>query len=110
MKLPYNILKKKKKKSTYQKEDPKKEMVIKNLISLFEENDFRVRREKLQQGFGWKAVSGACRVNEENLIFLDRRLAQDEQMIFLVDKMKEKKITISEELLDTFPEKIKKII
>ena len=107
-KLQFNILKKKKK-TTKPKEDPKKEGIIKDLSVLFGENGFKVRREKLQQGLGWKAVSGSCRLNEENLIFLDRRLEQDDQIVFLLTKIKEKNLNIPSDLVANVPDKLKKI-
>ena len=63
----------------------------------------------MQQGLGWKAVSGSCRFNEENLIFLDRRLEQDDQIVFLMSQIKEKKLNIPSELLANVPDKCKKI-
>lgn len=110
MNLAYNILKKKKKKGMSRKEDPKKEAILKSLMQLFEEFNCKVRRENLQQGMGWRAISGSCRVKEENFVFLDRRLEQEEQIIFLLDRMKEKKIPITDEIFKALPEKIKKII
>lgn len=106
--LKYNILKKKKK-TIRPKEDPKKEDMIKKISLIFDNDGYKVRREKLQQGLGWKVVSGSCRVNDENLIFLDRRLEQDDQIVFLMTKIKEKNLAIPEELLTTIPEKLRKI-
>ena len=107
-KLEFNILKKKKK-SIKPKDDPKKEEINKGLSAFFSDNGFRVRRERLGQGLGWKAVSGLCRVNDENLIFLDRRLEQDDQILFLITKIKEKNLNISSDLLSNVPDKLKKI-
>lgn len=107
-KVKYNIVKKKKKLSR-PKDDPKKEDVIKKVSALFEEKNIKVRREKLGQGLGWKAVSGSCKVNDEQIVFVDRKLEQDDQIVFLILKTKEKNITIPEEILANIPEKLKKI-
>ena len=89
--------------------DPKKEDMIKKVCALFDENGIKVRREKLGQGLGWKAVSGSCKVRDEQLVFVDRKLEQDDQIVFLMTKTKEKNITIPEEILANIPEKLKKI-
>ncbi|MGI6681378.1 MAG: hypothetical protein ACOX3T_07875 [Bdellovibrionota bacterium] len=107
-KLKYNIIKRKKK-TLRPKEDPKKEEIIKKISDIFDENGYKVRREKLHQGFGWKAISGSCRVNDENLIFLDRKLGQDDQMIFLMLQIKEKDLGMPKDLLLEIPDKLKKI-
>lgn len=108
----YKILKKKKKegKVIRQKDDPKKDEVIKEIIELFDNQGVKVRREKLGQGVGWKAISGACIVKEENTLFLDRRLEQDEQILFLVDKLIEGKFTINPEIIEKLPQKVRKVV
>ena len=56
---------------------------LKDLISQLEQTGYRVRREQLKQGFGWKTVSGTCRLNADKLILVDRRLPIEEQLVFL---------------------------
>ncbi len=68
--------------------DPKKETVFKELCSKFESAGLTVRREKLKQGPGWKVVSGACRANNQRLVFVDPRLTQDDQILFLRSRAK----------------------
>lgn len=63
--------------------DPKKEGVFKQLAALLGQAGFEVRRERLRTGFGFKVVSGSCRVNGSQVIFVDTRLNQDEQLEFL---------------------------
>jgi hypothetical protein len=63
--------------------DPKKESTIQGLCTRLVDAGFTVRREELKRGLGWKAVSGRCRALEQRLVFVDRRLSQDEQIAFL---------------------------
>jgi hypothetical protein len=63
--------------------DPKKELVFKGLSRVLQDAGFEVRREKLRQGHGWRVISGACRHEQRNLIFVDRKLSQDDQISFL---------------------------
>lgn len=42
-----------------------------------------VRREELKRGHGWRAVSGNCRLNQEPIVFVDRRSSLEEQLAFL---------------------------
>ncbi len=63
--------------------DPKKELLIKGLTQQLAASGYTVRREKLRQGPGWRAVSGSCLVRGSRTIFLDSKLPQDEQIVFL---------------------------
>ena len=69
--------------------DPKKDVIFKDLSVELNQAGFQVRREKLKRGHGWKVVSGSCRAGENNLIFVDQRLSQDEQIEFLKSKISE---------------------
>ncbi len=63
--------------------DPKKESIFKGLACALDRAGFVVRREKLKAGPGWRVVSGSCRAETQKLIFVDPRLPQDDQIIFL---------------------------
>lgn len=63
--------------------DPKKECLFKELSGVFKEAGVLVRREKLKTGPGWKVISGACRVENQSMVFVDPRLPQDDQILFL---------------------------
>ena len=63
--------------------DPKKEGLFKELASKFLLAGYQVRRERLRSGYGFKVVSGSCRVNSDQVVFVDSRLNQDEQLEFL---------------------------
>jgi hypothetical protein len=82
------IKKKPSSKSKRPTRDGKKEVVFRTLCSLMEEKAaVRVRREKLKQGHGWQAISGACRLATNTLLFVDSKLSQDEQIEFLLSKI-----------------------
>ena len=71
------------KKTSVTSKDPKKEAVFDNLREQLEEAGFQVRREQLKRGPGWKVLSGSCVAKGERLLFVDRRMSQDEQIAFL---------------------------
>lgn len=56
---------------------------LKLLISRLESDGYRVRREHLKQGHGWKTISGSCRVHGDRLILVDRKLPIEDQLVFL---------------------------
>ncbi len=66
--------------------DPKKESIIKELAVFAETQGFTVKRENLKQGIGWKVMSGSCRFNEQQIIYVDRKLSQADQISFLFSK------------------------
>lgn len=80
--------------------DPKKERVINALAQEFQAHGFQVRRERLKMGHGWKVVSGSCRAGADRIVFIDRRLSQDEQVAFLWSAVKDHKLPIREELVN----------
>lgn len=71
------------KRKSQNQRDPKKDKLIQELSRLLVDAGYVVRREELKRGLGWKATSGSCRAFEQKLIFVDRRLSQDEQISFL---------------------------
>jgi len=81
------IIKKKAKSKKSSSQDSKKSGVISDLSKCLDSAGFRVRREKLKQGHGWRVVSGSCSTVDQNLIFLDSRLSQDDQIAFLSSKL-----------------------
>lgn len=66
-----------------QPKDSEKESTFRALVKRLEEQGYVVRREKLKQGYGWKTVSGKCRVHRDKVIFVDRKNPLDEQILFL---------------------------
>jgi len=81
------IIKKKAKTGRVGQESAKKISVINELSRCLDSAGFRVRREKLKQGHGWRVVSGSCSTPEQRMIFLDSRLSQDDQIAFLSSKL-----------------------
>jgi hypothetical protein len=55
----------------------------KEMVAQLEQLGFTVRREELKRGHCWKVVSGSCRSLSQRFIFVDSRLAPQEQMSFL---------------------------
>jgi hypothetical protein len=53
------------------------------LVAQLEAKGFLVRREELKRGHCWKVVSGSCRSLSQNLVFVDSRLAPNDQISFL---------------------------
>ena len=83
--------------NTKVEKDPKKEKVIQILTQVLSDGGYKVRREELGRGFGWKASSGTCRVLHDKVLFLDRRLPQSEQLSLLLETTKELMVVVSEE-------------
>ena len=73
----------KKSKHALSAKDLEKENKIRELASQLEQAGYKVRREKLKQGPGWKTMSGSCRVQSDKLIFVDRKNPLDDQILFL---------------------------
>ncbi|MEY4701039.1 MAG: hypothetical protein RL326_1226 [Pseudomonadota bacterium] len=55
----------------------------KEMVGQLEQLGFTVRREELKRGHCWKVVSGSCRSLTQRFIFVDSRLAPQEQLSFL---------------------------
>lgn len=72
--------------------DQKKEGTFKELSERLRSAGYEVRRERLKTGHGWKAVSGSCRAEQVSYIFVDSRLSQDDQIVFLRARLRELKL------------------
>jgi len=59
----------------------------KEMVAQLEQLGFTVRREELKRGHCWKVVSGACRSLSQRFIFVDSRLAPQDQLSFLEAKI-----------------------
>ena len=73
----------KKRKSTRPTWTQDQENRYKALVAQLEAKGFLVRREELKRGHCWKVVSGSCRSLSQNLVFVDSRLAPNDQVAFL---------------------------
>lgn len=92
-----------KKKKNTSKRNPKKESIFKGLAEVLNQNGYKVRREKLKTGHGWRVVSGKCKHEETSYIFVDSVLGADEQIEFLAEKIKEFGMPIPPELVKELP-------
>lgn len=85
------------------KRDPQKEAVFSSLSTILGGHGVKVRREELKSGHGWKVVSGACRLKVENMVFVDRRLPQDDQITFLAERINQLGISVGDDQLSQLP-------
>ena len=100
------IIKKKKKKSSTPKKDPVKEGIYRALAAILAQAGIEVRREELKRGPGWQVMSGMCQVSKTPKVFVDRRMSQDDQINFLVDRIVAFALTPQEEQLADLPESL----
>lgn len=78
--------------------DSRKDKVVRLLTDALKEAGYAVRREELKRGPGWKTVSGSCRLEDQKLIFVDKRMPIEEQAAFLLGQLNSLGISPSEEL------------
>lgn len=90
--------------------DPKKESLFRGLSETLREAGYFVRREKLKQGHGWKVVSGSCRLKASDLIFVDQRMSQDDQIEFLVSKIASLRVPVPSDRIEIFPKSIVELL
>ena len=77
------IRKAKKRKSFRPAWTKEQDLKYKEMVAQLEQLGFTVRREELKRGHCWKVVSGSCRSLSQRFIFVDSRLAPQEQISFL---------------------------
>ena len=70
-------------KSPARDRDYDKEVLFKVLAGVLERAGYTVRREELKRGPSWSVHSGVCRALDQRLIFVDRRISQDDQVALL---------------------------
>lgn len=100
------IIKKKNKSTKPVNFSTKKDGLIKDLIRLCKQRGVDIRRERLKQGFGWRATSGVCMHQDKPVVFIDSRLGQDDQLEFLLSKIRDLNIPFKDEDLANIPLKI----
>lgn len=88
--------------------EPKKESVFNELSSILGAAGYVVRREKLKAGPGWRVVSGMCRKDDNKLIFVDRRMTQDDQILFLASRISALKVHFPKDKVSSIPENVLK--
>ncbi|MCB0332518.1 MAG: hypothetical protein KDD55_03395 [Bdellovibrionales bacterium] len=97
-----------KKKRQAPKRDSKKDTVFRTLATFLRDADCEVRRERLKQGAGWRVMSGSCQAFDKKLVFVDSRLDQDEQITFLITRIVELGLELTEEQFSQLPERVAK--
>lgn len=63
---------------------------LQELIGVAKQRNIEVRAEKLLREIGYRARSGRCRVNGQELIILDRDAPMSEQVDFLAAALAER--------------------
>ncbi|MCB0329426.1 MAG: hypothetical protein KDD70_07175 [Bdellovibrionales bacterium] len=101
---------KKRKTSSRDRLDPKKEKCIQALISIVEDAGYPVRRERLKRGSQWSAHSGVCTLNEQTVVFVDRTVSQDDQIDFLVSLASQLRIEVDNLALGSLPPALQKLL
>ncbi len=101
------IIKGKKRKQA-PKRDAKKDSIFRLLSSFLSEAGCEVRREKLKQGAGWRVMSGTCQAFDKKMVFVDSRMDQDEQITFLITRIVELELDLTQEQLDQLPGRVAK--
>ncbi len=79
----------KKRKSSRPTWSKEQEHRYKELLVQLESKGFIVRREELKRGHCWKVVSGSCRSFSHHYVFVDSRLAPQDQISFLESTLAE---------------------
>jgi hypothetical protein len=87
--------------------DQEKEAVFRLLAGALTGAGYQVRREKLKQGHGWKAASGSCRSFGDRLVFVERRMSQDDQIEFLISAIQDLKLSMEDDQFKTLPESVR---
>jgi hypothetical protein len=65
------------------------ERTYQDLVQQLISRDFTVRREELKRGLSWRVTSGTCRMFDNRLVIVDRRLTIEDQVAFLSDVIKQ---------------------
>jgi hypothetical protein len=86
--------------------DGKKENILRELSRVLLDAGYIVRRETLKRGHGWRVMSGECRSQSEDFIFVDRRMSQDDQISFLLGRMRNLDVHVDEKACSVLPQNI----
>ena len=87
-----------------------KDVIFRGLALVLDRAGYQVRRERLKQGCGWKVVSGSCRSINDHLIFVDKKLPQDDQITFLLSKISNLGLKLDEAQLQELPQKWRAVL
>ena len=82
----------------------KQENKLRDLINSAKELNVEVRTEKLLRDTGYRAQSGRCRVNGQDIILIDRSVPIQDQVEFLAAELAEfKKLASAPQIVETAP-------
>lgn len=88
----------------------KDEAAIRVLERAFARAGITVRREKLSCGTAYRTKSGSCFVSGQQMLFVDRRLAPDQQLSVLVDYVLQLEVELVKSEQDALPQATRELI
>lgn len=86
--------------------DAAKERTLRTIVEVLQRLQVTVRREELKRGPGWRVMSGGCRLEGREVLFVDRRVTLDEQIEVVLERLRALSNQLSEEMLSELPEAI----
>lgn len=79
---------------------------IRRLQKIVQKSGIEVRRENLTRGSSYKVKSGVCQFSGKPLLFLDKRLSNDQQASVLVDYLLDNQLAVNNEDMEELPANI----
>ena len=86
------------------------EQQFRTLVSIFERNGLSVRRENLSSGRSFRVKSGNCLFGDRRIIFIDKKLALEQQLSTLTDLLLEFNLKLSWDDLKYFPQHLRTVL
>ena len=87
------------------------QQLVKEVSELFRSRGFTVRRENLSRGYAFRVKSGECILRDQKLIFIDRRLAPEQQVSLLIELLADLNLhCISNEEFSDFSDGVAELI
>lgn len=80
----------------------KQARAITALKKLIKESGQELRHEKLAAGRAWRVRSAGCKLDGEQVLFLDKNLPEEKQLSILIDYVQELSLDASSLNLDLF--------
>ena len=82
---------------------------IRKLQKIVQKNGIEVRRENLTRGLAFKVKSGVCQFSGKPLLFIDKRLSNEQQASVLVDYLLDLKLEVKDPDIDELPATITRL-
>ncbi len=82
---------------------------IKKLQKIVQKSGIEVRRENLTRGIAFKVKSGKCEFSGRPLLFIDKRLTNEQQASVLVDYLLDQKLEVNNLDIDELPVSITRL-